>query len=85
MMKKLTIGLQVAIASMRRYGCLTGRSGISDCKGLSNGDYQDCFSCEKYVICINERYYQEHLPPPLVWDDTEKQGVTVSTTCETVE
>ena len=66
-----------------------GRPGtcVSDCSGMSDGDYQSCKTCEGYVTCSNGYYFDRPCAPnhpgakPLVWDDVKKRCEWTSTTC----
>ncbi|KAK2156718.1 hypothetical protein NP493_1948g00014 [Ridgeia piscesae] len=61
--------------------CPTGYHGISSCAGKRNGDYQDCFRCDRYVTCSNGIRYERPCPCPLVWDDHAKRCLWTSNTC----
>ena len=60
---------------------------VSDCRGMPNGDYQSCKTCEGYVSCSNGYYFDRPCAPnhpgekPLVWDDVKKRCEYESTTC----
>ena len=62
-------------------------SCVSDCRGIPDGDYQSCKTCEGYVSCSNGRYFDRPCAPthpgekPLVWDDVKKRCEYESTTC----
>ena len=57
---------------------------VSDCSDMPNGDYQSCYTCERFVTCSNGHYYDMPCAPsypPLVWDDVKKRCEYESTTC----
>ena len=60
---------------------------VSDCSGMANGDYQSCYTCERFVTCSNGHYYDMPCAPnhpgqpPLVWDDVKKRCEWTSSTC----
>ena len=60
---------------------------VSDCSGMANGDYQSCYTCERFVSCSNGHYYDMPCAPnhpgqlPLVWDDVKKRCEWTSSTC----
>ena len=54
---------------------------VSDCNGVSNGDYQSCKTCEGYVTCSNGYYSDRPCPANLVWDDVKKRCEWESATC----
>ena len=60
---------------------------VSDCSGMTDGDYQSCKTCEGYVSCSNGYYFDRPCAPnhpgakPLVWDDVKKRCEWTSSTC----
>ena len=60
---------------------------VKDCSGMPNGDYQSCYTCERFVSCSNGHYYDMPCAPthpghpPLVWDDVKKRCEWTSSTC----
>lgn len=55
---------------------------VSDCKGLTTGDYQSCKSCKVYVTCdFGVMIPDRPCPNDLVWDDIAKECWYSSRTC----
>merc|ERR1719277_2874083 len=60
----------------------TGPSCVSECSGLSPGNYQSCVGCKVYATCTGG-YLIDNRPCPAstLWDDKSKTCEATSTTC----
>ncbi|KAK3591080.1 hypothetical protein CHS0354_005477 [Potamilus streckersoni] len=54
---------------------------VDSCSGKSDGNYQYCPDCQKYVACSNGYKYIMPCPANLVWDDTKRRCEWTSSTC----
>ncbi|XP_011434793.2 uncharacterized protein [Magallana gigas] len=60
---------------------------VSDCNGISDGDYQSCYTCEGFVSCSNngmvKKNCSESYPDrPVYWDNFKKKCLFESRTCD---
>ncbi|XP_067677848.1 proprotein convertase subtilisin/kexin type 5-like [Haliotis asinina] len=67
--------LQGGLSVMRKYPCIT------NCTGMTDGDYQSCKGCNVYTICSNGNTFVMPCPAKTVWDDAVKRCQGQSTTC----
>ena len=56
---------------------------VSDCTGISFGDYQACppLPCNHFVTCVSGDTIHGQCQPPLEWDDYYKECELNSGTC----
>ncbi|KAK2181595.1 hypothetical protein NP493_390g01021 [Ridgeia piscesae] len=59
----------------------TGPACVRSCAGVSNGKYQSCEACDKYVKCHSNVMTERFCSSGTVWDDLSKECRQNSLTC----